>query len=225
MIALKDNLLLAEKKTKEKHFLAVDFNLYLITDRNQTRGKSLIKAVTEALKGGLKAVQLREKDLGTRQLLALAYELRELTLKYDARLFINDRVDIAIAVDADGVHLRQDSIPPYAVKRLSPKLIIGVSTHSLEEALNAEKRGADFITLGPIYPTPSKLKYGKPIGIETLKEVAERITIPLFAIGGIKLENLKEVMDNGADGIAVISAILSAKDIKTATGRFLRLLT
>lgn len=213
-----------EKRPKAEHLLAVDFNLYLITDRTRTDGRPLVASITEALKGGVRAVQLREKDLKTRELLSLAYELRELTLKYDARLFINDRVDIAIAVDADGVHLGQKSMPPFAVKRLSRKLIIGVSAHSLQEALTAEASDADFITLGPVYPTPSKLKFGKPIGIEAIREVSGRLSIPVFAIGGIKTDNLKEVMDAGADGVAVISAILSAKNIRAATGKFMRVL-
>lgn len=216
--------LTAVKKPKEEHFLAVDFNLYLITDRHRIGERPFLGTVTEALKGGLKALQVREKDLGPRALLALAYALRKLTLQYDARLFINDSVDIAIAVDADGVHLGQKGIPPFAVRKISRKLIIGVSAHSLEEAVNAENHGADFITLGPVYPTPSKLKYGDPIGLETLRVVAENITIPLFAIGGIKPDNLKEVMDSGADGVAVISGIFSAKNIRTATGKYLRLL-
>lgn len=204
--------------------LELDFKLYLVTDRKQTVGRPLMDAVTEALKGGLRAVQLREKDLGTRDLLRLAYEMRQLTLKYDARLFINDRVDIAIAVDADGVHLTQKSIPPFAARRLLSRLIIGVSAHNLGEALKAEKGGADFITLGPVYSTPSKLKYGKPVGIETLSEVARKVRIPVFAIGGITLENIGEVMSAGASGVAVISSVLGAKNIRSVAGKIVRTL-
>jgi thiamine-phosphate pyrophosphorylase len=215
---------IAEKRKKEKHLLAVDFGLYLVTDRNRTGGRPLVASIMEALKGGVRAVQLREKDLKTRELLSLAYELWELTLKYDARLFINDRVDIAIAVDADGVHLGQRSMPPFAVKRLSRKLIIGVSAHGMKEALTAEASDADFITLGPIYATPSKLKYGAPIGLEVLREVAERLAIPVFAIGGMSTDNLRETIEAGADGVAVISGILEAKNIRSTTGKFLRML-
>jgi thiamine-phosphate pyrophosphorylase len=181
-------------------------------------------AVTEALKGGVKAVQLREKDLKTRDLLRLAYEMRQLTLKYDARLFINDRVDIAIAVDADGVQLTQKSVPPFAVRKLSSRLIIGVSTHNLEEAVRAERGGADFITLGPVYPTPSKLKYGPPIGVDALREVARQVRIPVFAIGGIGMDNMAECMGAGAHGVAVISTILSAKNVRSASGKLIRAL-
>ncbi|GAB4390382.1 MAG: thiamine phosphate synthase [Thermodesulfovibrionales bacterium] len=215
---------LTEKKGKTKRHLAIDFNLYLVTDRKVTGGKPLDAAVTEALKGGVRAVQIREKDLGTRELLRLAYAMRDLTLKFDARLFINDRVDIAIAVDADGVHLGQKSMPPFAVRRLSSKLLIGVSAHDLREAKAAEESGADFITLGPVYETPSKHKYGPPIGLEALREVVEEVSVPVFAIGGIKPENLREVFAAGAEGVAVISSILGARNIRTAASKFTRLL-
>src|SRR5512143_3255944 len=120
-------------------------------------------AVRLALKGGVRAVQLREKDLPIRELLALALELRMLTGEFGAKLFINDRVDVAVAVEADGVHLGHQSMPPEAVRKIvGRKMLIGVSTHNREEALSAEKNGADFITFGPIFPTPSKMKYGAP---------------------------------------------------------------
>jgi len=205
---------------------AIDFKLYLITDRRLfTDYYSLFTAVEEALDGGLKAVQLREKDLEIRELLQMAYKMREITKKYKAKLFINDRVDIALAVDADGVHLGQSSIPPSAARKVAGnKLIIGASTHGIKEALETEKSGADFITFGPIYKTPSKLKYGKPPGIDVLRKVKSKVSIPVFAIGGIKTDMVKEVMDAGADGIALISGILGAEDIKGKTEYFLKLL-
>ena len=210
----------------EHRFQPVDFRLYLITDRKiYTDKNSFINAIEDALRGGVKAVQLREKDLNTRELLELACKMRELTKKYHAKLFINDRVDIALAVDADGVHIGQKSIPAHAVKKIvQDKLIIGVSTHNLNEALEAERSGADFITLGPIYETPSKLKYGKPIGVDTLKKVKLEVSLPVFGIGGIKLDKVREIMETGADGIALISAILASKDIRKTTEDFLRLL-
>jgi len=210
--------LVSEKeKTKVYRPIELDFNLYLVTDRRQVGDKSLLKAVEEALKGGVRAVQLREKDLRTRELLKLAYEMRELTLHFDSRLFINDRVDIAIAVDADGVHLGQKSIPPYAVRRFAAGLIIGVSTHSVEEALRAERDGADFITVGPVYHTPSKAGMGEPLGLESLRRMVGEVSVPVFAIGGVKCENIREVMGTGAAGVAMISGILATKDIKAAT--------
>jgi thiamine-phosphate pyrophosphorylase len=213
-------------KSKEQKKTAVDFNLYLITDRRLfTDHFSLLTAVEEALKGGLKAVQLREKDLGTRDLLDMSYKMRYLTRTYGAKLFINDRVDIALAVEADGVHLGRESIPVNAVKKtFQNKLNIAVSTHNLDEALEAERGGADFITLGPVYHTPSKIKYGDPIGIETLRNIKAKISIPIFAIGGMKLDNVAEVKEAGAYGVALISAILTAEHIKETTDEFLRLL-
>ena len=212
----------------------IDFKLYLITDRKLIPNpQALIPAVREALKGGVKAVQLREKDLGTREVLDMAYRMRELADKYSAKLFINDRVDIALSVEADGVHLGQNSIPPHAVRKAvnasrithhASRFLIGVSAHSIEEAKQAEEGGADFITLGPVYKTPSKLKYGQPLGVDIIRKAKAEISIPVFAIGGVKQFRIKEVMDAGADGIALISGILGAKDIKEKTGEFLKLL-
>ncbi|MBI4683930.1 MAG: thiamine phosphate synthase [Nitrospirae bacterium] len=203
----------------------IDFRLYLITDRRLIADSySLMAAVEEALKGGVRAVQLREKDLGTRELLGMAYKMRELTGRYKAKLFINDRADIAIAIDADGVHLGQKSMPAYAVRKIvHNNFLIGVSTHSIQEAKKAEEEGADFVTLGPIYQTPSKLKYGEPVGINTIRRVKAEISIPVFAIGGIKENRVKEVINVGADGVALISGILSANDICEKTKEFLRM--
>ena len=212
----------------------VDFRLYLVTDRKVLSSQfSLLSSVEEALKSGVKAVQLREKDLGTRELLDMAYMMRELTNKYNAKLFINDRVDIALAVEANGVHLGQNSIPPHAVRKAvnasrithhASRFLIGVSAHSMEEAEQAEKEGADFITLGPVYETPSKLKYGQPLGVDIIRKAKAEISIPVFAIGGIKQDRIKEVMDAGADGIALISGILGARNIRDKTEEFLGLL-
>jgi thiamine-phosphate pyrophosphorylase len=204
----------------------IDFRLYLITDRKLFNAQcSLYLAIEDALKAGVKVIQLREKDLGPRDLLNMAYMMRDLTKQYNARLFINDRVDIALAVGADGVHLGQNSMSARPVRKISGnKLLIGVSTHGIDEAIEAEKDGADFITLGPIYQTPSKLKYGNPIGIDTLRKVKSKVSIPVLAIGGIKVDKVKEVTEVGADGIALISAILTAENIKETTEEFMRLL-
>ena len=176
---------------------------------------SLVTAVRQALKGGVKAVQLREKDLDTLQLLKLAYRMKKVTAQFGARLFVNDRFDIALAVEADGVHLTTNSIPTDAVRSaVKKKLLIGVSTHSLQEAKEAEKGGADFITFGPVYKTPSKLQYGTPVGLESLKKFAGKVNIPVFAIGGVKRRNLESVLDSGAQGIAMISEIFKAGHIE-----------
>ncbi|HET6515280.1 MAG TPA: thiamine phosphate synthase [Thermodesulfovibrionales bacterium] len=202
-----------------------DIELYLITDRRIFADSSLLfSAIEEALEGGVKAIQLREKDLPIRELLSMAYHVRELTDRYSARLFINDRVDVAVAVWADGVHLGQGSMPASAAKKVSRELLVGVSTHSLEEAMDAEKEGADFVTFGPVYPTPSKIQYGEPVGIEALRRVCSGVSLPVLAIGGVTAERIREVRSSRADGVAVISAVLGSPMIKQTTERFLRCL-
>ncbi len=196
--------------------LAVDFKLYLITDRKVTK-MPLPDAVRLALKGGVRAVQVREKDLPVRHLLAIAHELRRITRESNAKLFINDRVDVAVAVEADGIQLGHQSMPPEAVRRVvGKKMLIGVSTHSLAEAVNAEEGGADFITLGPIFVTPSKVQYGEPLGVEAIGIVKKHIRIPVFGLGGVINANIAQVMQAKADGIAMISAIFAADDIQSA---------
>jgi thiamine-phosphate pyrophosphorylase len=197
--------------------LPVDFKLYLITDRTQTP-MPLPEAVRSALVGGVPAVQLREKDLSVQELLALAVELRGITKAFKARLFINDRVDVAVAVDADGVHLGQMSMPVSAVRKIvGSDMLIGVSTHNLYEAQDAEAGGADFITIGPIFATPKKMRYGAPTGADFIRVVKEHIKIPVFGLGGIKHDTISQVMEAGADGIAMISEIFAAHDIRKAS--------
>ena len=206
--------------------------LYLITDRNQTNGCPLLDVVKAALEAGVRVVQLREKDLSGNELFNLARELRLLTRKYGARLLINDRIDIAIAVEADGVHLGHQSISVQDARRAfefssliphpsSFRPIIGVSTHSIEEALQAQSDGADFITLGPVYFTPSKAAYGKPVGTDKLKEAAAAVNIPVFSIGGMKKGNMEEVLNAGVYGVAMISGIMAADDVKKETENIL----
>jgi thiamine-phosphate pyrophosphorylase len=196
--------------------LPIDFKLYLITDRKQTK-LPLPEAVRLALQGGVRAIQVREKDLAVRELLALARDLRSLTHEFGAKLFINDRVDVAVAIDADGVHLGHESMPADAARKIvGPKMLIGVSTHNLDEAKKAEADGADFVTFGPIFFTPSKIKYGAPVGIEALRTVKKQIQMPVFGLGGIKIDTISQVLQAGADGIAMISAVLATPDIKQA---------
>lgn len=196
--------------------MGIDFKLYLITDRRSTK-KPLPEAVRLALEGGVRAVQLREKDLTIRELLTLADELRKITKEFGAKLFINDRVDAAVAVDADGVHLGRQSIPASAVRKIvGNRMLIGVSAHNLEEARQAETEGADFITFGPVFETPSKAKFGPPVGLEALKTAKNLLKIPVFSLGGIKSGNIDRVLGTGADGVAMISAIFAAPDIRKA---------
>lgn len=202
----------------------VDFRLYLITDRKVST-KPLPEAVRLALEGGIRAIQLREKDLPVREFLALAKELRGITKEFGAKLFINDRVDVAVAAQADGVHLGVQSMPPQAVRKVvGDEMLIGVSTHSREEAWSAETEGADFITFGPVYRTPSKDKYGNPVGLDTLINAIKHITIPVYAIGGIKSGNIYEILQHGAYGISMISGILAAPDIRKAAEETTRMI-
>lgn len=200
----------------------IDFSLYLITDRHQyAAGFTLCSAVEAALRGGVRAVQLREKDLTPKELLLLARQLRTLTARYGAKLLVNDRVDIALAADADGVHLTEQSMDVTTARGLlGTTKLIGVSTHSLPRALRAAQDGADFITFSPVFHTPSKAAYGQPQGIERLREVCTAVTIPVFALGGISARKQTEVQQAGAAGIALISAIFAAADPAAATKGF-----
>ena len=203
----------------------LDFRLYLITDRKVT-SKPLPEAVRSALEGGVKAIQLREKDLPVRDLLALARELRSITREFGAKLFINDRVDVAMAVGADGVHLGHQSMPVEAVRKIvGTGLLIGVSTHNAEEAIAAQVGGADFITFGPIFETPSKAGIITPVGPKAIRNVKNEINIPLFGLGGIKSGNMLQAMSAGADGIAMISAIFGSEDIRKTAAAFTKALT
>jgi thiamine-phosphate pyrophosphorylase len=200
-----------------------DFNLYLVTDRNQTGGRDLLRVLEQALDGGVRAVQLREKDLSGRDAFLLAERSHKLCQAYRAALFINDRVDVALAVDAAGVQLGKPSIPVETARALlGSEKLIGVSTHTLEEAKAAEQSGADFILFGPVYFTASKAVYGSPQGLSALKTIVDNISLPVYAIGGITLENLEPTQNTGVRGVALISAIVSAPNPKEAAEKMLR---
>jgi len=195
---------------------AVDFRLYLVTDRHQTAGRPLLSVLRQAVTAGVRAVQLRERDLPVRALRVLADELqRELP---QAMIFINDRVDLALALRAQGVHLRESSLPVAVVRGLlRPSQLLGASVHSIEGALAAEQQGADFVVLGPIHDTPSKQQYGAPLGLAVLERAARSVRIPIFAIGGISAARVRDARQAGAFGVAVLSSILSAADVEQAT--------
>ena len=200
-----------------------NFSLYLVTDRGQTGGRPLIEVVEGCLDAGVRAIQLREKDLSTRELFTLAEVLRELTRKYHAALFINDLIDVALALGANGVHLPSESFPAdYARKLVGPAAVIGVSTHSIAEAREAEAGGADFIVFGPVFDTPSKRPYGPPQGLEALRAVRQAVSLPLLAIGGVTPDRVPALRAAGADGVAAISALLGAPDPGHATRQFLK---
>jgi len=181
-------------------------------------------ALETILEAGVRAVQLREKDLSQKELLDMAIWMRELTNEYGAFLFINDRVDVALSVRADGVHLGNESLPVSAARKISGGgLLVGVSAHSAEQAFEAERDGADYVTVGPIYETTSKPMSGCPLGIDALHAIRRKVRIPVYGIGGIRLHNAREVREAGADGVALISGILGAGRLKETTEEFLRL--
>lgn len=192
----------------------MNFKLYLIGDRKLfSDEESFTTAVDRALKAGVKAFQLREKDLPAKHYYSLAKKMREITSRNDALLFINDRIDIALAVDADGVHLPQSGFPAHVVRKVwKERFLIGVSTHSIREAKEASE-WADFITFSPIFYTTSKAQYGEPLGVEKLREVKQSVKCKVFALGGIKVDNTREVIPF-CDGVAMISGILAQQDIE-----------
>ncbi|MEE8613542.1 MAG: thiamine phosphate synthase [Nitrospirales bacterium] len=205
--------------------ISPQFNLYLVTDRSQTAGRDLLWVLEQALEGGVKGVQLREKDLSGRELFHLAEKIKALCDAHHASLLINDRVDVAMAVDADGVHLGGASIPVQTARKLMGRhKLIGVSTHSLKEAQESEQAGADFLVFGPVYFTSSKAPYGEPQGLGPLKKVVEKLSIPVYSIGGIKADNIAEVKATGVRGVSLISAIISAVYPLAATEEILRAL-
>lgn len=197
--------------------LKIGFRIYLVTDRKHCPGGDLVSAVGKALEGGVRAVQLREKDLPGRELFRLASRLRRLTEPFGAMLLINDRVDVAMAVGADGVHLGVLSLPPGEARRLlGASSVIGCSTHNAQELRDAETGGADFATFGPVYPTPSKAAYGPPVGMPALAAACRTARIPVFAIGGVGRGNVEETLRTGCFGVAMISGIVAARDPRAA---------
>jgi thiamine-phosphate pyrophosphorylase len=199
-----------------------ELRLCLVTDRTQTRGRELVTVVSECLAAGLPAVQVREKDLGAADLALLCRRLVAPIRAAGAMLVVNDRADVALAVGADAVQRTHASLPVDDLRALAAgRLRVGASVHSLDEALDAELKGADWVTYGPVYDTPSKRAYGSPQGLERLAAVARGLRIPVIAIGGITPERVKEVRQAGARGVAVISAILAADSPAAATRRFL----
>lgn len=197
----------------------LDLSLYVITDR-KIQKKSSEEVIEEATDAGASVIQLREKDLPTRLWVEEAQKAREVTRCKGIPLVINDRIDIALAVDADGVHLGEEDMPLILARKIAPSLIVGYSVSTVEEARKAEKEGADYLGAGTVFPTSTKKDAGEPIGLERLKEIKKAVHIPVVAIGGINLSNLEEVLATGVDGVAVVSAIVGAESIREATHSF-----
>ena len=206
-------------KAVEKQKLGF-LRVYLITDLKRIGKDRFLSAVEEALQGGVRALQIREKDLNPNDLLAMALEVKPLVQHYHAKLFINDRADIAVMAGADGVHLTETSIQAREIKNSFPDLIVGVSTHSIEGARRAETQGADFITFSPIYETPSKANYGPPQGLDLLRQATQAVRLPVLALGGITLHRVPECLEQGAFGVAVISGIWDSTHIKQQSSEY-----
>ncbi|MEO8339859.1 MAG: thiamine phosphate synthase [Nitrospirota bacterium] len=192
--------------------------LLVVTDRHQTKGRPLVPLLQRVLTAGISAIQLRERDLSARELVTLAREVQTVIAISKSQLLINDRIDVALAFEGVGVHLRSNSLPlSVARQMLGEQRLLGISVHSVEEGLLAESQGADYIVLGPIYETPSKQMFGPPLGIHTLEKACTLVRIPIIGIGGVTAARAREMRRAGAFGAAVITAILGADDVASAT--------
>ena len=200
----------------------MDLSLYLVTDKSENEEKFL-KTIEEAILGGVSVVQIREKTAETLEFYNLALKVKEITTKYNVPLIINDRVDIALAIDADGVHVGQSDMPCDITRKLiGENKILGVSAATIEEAKKAEKDGADYIGTGAIFPTATK-DDAASVTKKDLSNIAKSINIPVVAIGGITIENAEELKDTGIAGLSVVSAIMSAENPKKASEKLLKI--
>ena len=202
-----------------------DLRLYLVTDRDLANGKPLEQIIEEAVKGGVSMVQIREKDSNTRDFYQLAVSVKQILQKYNVPLIINDRLDIALAADADGLHIGQSDLPyEQARKILGPDKIIGLSVESIEQAREANKLDVDYIGLSPVFSTQTKNDIAKPLELDGVREIVSFTKHPTVAIGGINTKNAGDVIHAGADGIAVVSAIISNENPKEAASELRKIL-
>ena len=200
----------------------MNYDLYVITDEATAGGLTHAEIAERATAGGADVIQLRDKTCGCRELCRIGRELRTITMKTGTLFIVNDRLDVALACGADGVHLGQDDMRAGVARQLAPPgFIIGISVGTVDEAVEAELEGADYIAPGPVFSTASKHDAGPVCGLEVLREIRRSVSVPVVAIGGINLENVHEVIAAGADGVAVISAVVGKRNI-TAAARKLR---
>jgi len=196
--------------------------LYLVTSQEVTRGRSTLEVVRMALAGGVRLIQLREKSMCDGDLFRLAQEVRRLTRDVGANLIINDRVDIALACGADGVHLGREDLPVDAARRIAPELLIGASAHSIPELLDAQGKGASYVNIGPLFQTTTKkVPDNRFLGIDGLRRMRAAATIPFTVMGGIKKEHIADLIAEGARTLAVVSAVTMADDPERATRELL----
>lgn len=195
----------------------LEFALYVVLGREQSRGRDFLEVTRAAIAGGAGAIQLRDKEMGKRELLEWAKRLRDVTAESDVTFMVNDHIDIALASGADGVHLGQDDFPVAEARRLvGPSMVIGASSHSLEQALRAQQEGASYVNVGPIFPTATKKGGHPPVGPELIGTVLKHIVVPITTMGGIDLSNVDLVLAQGARRVAVVSAVVGAEDITAA---------
>ena len=199
------------RKARRKMFQQVD--VYPVTCEELSEGRSNLEVLEAVIRGGAKIIQLREKEYQKNDLYYLALKFREMTAKAGVLLIINDHVDIALGVEADGVHLGQDDLPLTVARQLAPELLIGASTHSLEQALQAEKDGADYINIGPIFPTGTKEGAEGSLGTEAIAKISPSLEVPFTVMGGINEANIGQVLAQGARRVAMVTAITRATDI------------
>ena len=196
---------------------SIDYSLYLVTDRGLSLGRSTRDVVEMAVRGGATCVQLREKTASTRAFIREALAIKDLLASHQVPLIINDRLDVAMAVDAEGVHLGQKDMPlDVAQSIVGDRMLIGISVESLADAIAATEGGADYLGVSPIYDTPTKTDTASALGLRGLAEIRRTVKTPLVAIGGLNADNAAEVIRSGADGVAVVSAIVSAEDPEKA---------
>jgi len=205
------------REARARAFANID--LYPVTCESLSAGRSNIEVLEGLIAGGAKAVQLRDKEALPGDLYRMAAVFRRLTAKAGMLLIVNDHADIALAVGADGVHLGQDDMPPEAVREIAPDLLIGVSTHSLDQALTAQAAGADYINIGPIFPTGTKKVAVEIMGPEAVSDIGSQVQIPFTVMGGIKENNMDELLKRGAKRLAVVTAVTEAPDIAEVTRR------
>jgi thiamine-phosphate pyrophosphorylase len=204
----------------------VDFRLLLVTDRHQTKERPLVPLLRRVLTAAAPAIQLRERDLSARELVTLAREVQAVTVSSRSQLLINDRIDVALALEGVGVHLRSNSLPVSIARQLlGGQRLLGISVHAVEEGLSAQSQGADYIVLGPIYETPTKQMFGPPLGIHTLEKACRLVRIPIIGIGGVTAARAREMRRAGAFGVAVVTAVLGAADVESATCELLDAVT
>ncbi len=195
----------------------MDWSLYVLTDAGLSRGRSHLEVVRAAIEGGASVIQWRDKMANTRQLVEVGRQLWELTREMGICFIVNDRIDVALALEADGVHVGQDDMPARLARKLmGPDKIVGVSASTVAEAVQAEADGADYVAASPVFSTPTKTDAPPPTELEGLRAIVEAVHVPVIAIGGINTANAGAVITAGAAGVAVISAVVAADDIAAA---------